>query len=146
MHHLYLSLGTNLGDKRRNLLEAIKRINKSVGAVLRQSAFICTSPVDFISEHDFLNAAILVETSLSPVECLHVTQQIEREMGRTRKSVGGIHFDRVIDIDLLLYDNVTLSTPELTLPHPKMHERDFVMIPLSEIIDKENIDILRQNS
>lgn len=134
MHHLYLSLGTNLGNKQQNLLEAIKRIEKSVGTVLRQSAFICTAPVDFVSEHDFLNAAILVETKLTPMECLHVTQQIEREMGRTRKSAGGIHFDRVIDIDLLLYDDITLSTPELTLPHPKMHERDFVMIPLSEIM------------
>lgn len=134
MHHLFLSLGTNLGNKRENLVRAIEEIQKSVGAVLRQSAFICTAPVDFISENDFLNAVILVETSLTPMECLRATQRIEREMGRTRKSVNGIHFDRIIDIDLLMYDDLTLNTPELTLPHPKMHERDFVMIPLREIM------------
>jgi len=137
MHQLYLSLGTNLGNKRKNLLEAIKRINKSVGTVLRQSAFISTDPVDFVSENEFLNAAILVETELSPLECLHETQRIEREMGRTRKSVNGIHFDRIIDIDLLLYDDICICTPELTLPHPKMYEREFVMIPLSEIKQAE---------
>lgn len=134
MHHLFLSLGTNLGNKRENLVRAIEEIQKSVGAVLRQSAFICTAPVDFISENDFLNAVILVETSLTPMECLRATQRIEREMGRTRKSVNGIHFDRIIDIDLLTYDDLTLNTPELTLPHPKMHERDFVMVPLREIM------------
>lgn len=134
MHHLYLSLGTNLGNKRENLVRAIEEIQKSVGAVLRQSAFICTAPVDFISENDFLNAVILVETSLTPMECLRATQRIEREMGRTRKSVNGIHFDRIIDIDLLMYDDVTINSQELTLPHPKMNERDFVMIPLREIM------------
>lgn len=134
MHQLYLSLGTNLGNKKKNLLEAIKQIDKSVGTVLRQSSFISTEPVDFISSHKFLNAAILVETLLSPMECLRKTQRIEREMGRTRKSIGGIHSDRIIDIDLLTYDDITLDTPELTLPHPKMYKRDFVMIPLSEIM------------
>ncbi len=133
MHRLYLSLGTNLGNKRKNLLEAILRISKSVGAVVRQSAFVSTAPVDFVSDNQFLNAAILVETELTPMECLRETQRIEREMGRTRKSVNGIHFDRIIDIDLLTYDNITINTPELTLPHPKMQFRDFVMIPLREI-------------
>lgn len=136
MHHLYLSLGTNLGNKRKNLARAIEEIRKSVGTVLRQSAFICTPPVDFVSENEFLNAAILVETDLSPMECLRETQRIEREMGRTRKSINGIHFDRIIDIDLLIYDDLTISTPELTLPHPKMHLRDFVMIPLREIMSE----------
>ncbi len=136
MHHLYLSLGTNLGNKRKNLARAIEEIRKSVGTVLRQSAFICTTPVDFVSENEFLNAAILVETDLSPMECLRETQRIEREMGRTRKSINGIHFDRIIDIDLLIYDDLTISTPELTLPHPKMHLRDFVMIPLREIMSE----------
>lgn len=137
MHYLYLSLGTNLGDKRKNIVRAIEEIQKSVGVVLRQSTFICTAPVDFVSENQFLNAAILVETELSPMECLHETQRIERKMGRTRKSIGGIHFDRIIDIDLLTYDDLTLNTPELTLPHPKMNERDFVMIPLREIMENQ---------
>ena len=133
MHKLYLSLGTNLGNKEQNLLNAIEQINKSIGKVVRQSTFISTAPVDFISKNQFLNAAVLVETSLSPTDCLLATQQIERKMGRKQKSINGQHFDRIIDIDLLLYDDIQLSTPELTLPHPKMFERDFVMIPLQEI-------------
>ncbi|MCF0208115.1 MAG: 2-amino-4-hydroxy-6-hydroxymethyldihydropteridine diphosphokinase, partial [Bacteroidaceae bacterium] len=133
MHKLYLSLGTNLGNKEQNLLNAIEQINKSIGKVVRQSTFISTAPIDFVSKNQFLNAAVLVETSLSPTDCLLATQQIERQMGRKQKSINGQHFDRIIDIDLLLYDDIQLSTPELTLPHPKMFERDFVMIPLQEI-------------
>ncbi|MCF0191921.1 MAG: 2-amino-4-hydroxy-6-hydroxymethyldihydropteridine diphosphokinase [Prevotella sp.] len=133
MHKLYLSLGTNLGNKEQNLLNAIEQINKSIGKVVRQSTFISTAPIDFVSKNQFLNAAVLVETSLSPTDCLLATQQIERKMGRKQKSINGQHFDRIIDIDLLLYDDIQLSTPELTLPHQKMFERDFVMIPLQEI-------------
>ncbi|MCQ2243114.1 MAG: 2-amino-4-hydroxy-6-hydroxymethyldihydropteridine diphosphokinase [Bacteroidaceae bacterium] len=134
MHKLFLSLGTNLGNKEQNLLDAIEKINKSVGTVMRQSTFISTDPVDFVSENTFLNAAVLVHTNLSPEECLNITQKIERDMGRTRKSVDGKHFDRIIDIDILLYDDLQISSPRLTIPHPKMYERDFVMIPLKEIL------------
>ncbi len=135
MHKLYLSLGTNLGNKEQNLLDAIDKINKSVGTVMRQSTFISTDPVDFVSENTFLNAAVLVVTALTPEECLNITQQIERSMGRKRKSVNGIHFDRIIDIDILLYDDLHIASPRLTIPHPKMYERDFVMIPLKEIME-----------
>lgn len=134
MHKLFLSLGTNLGNKEQNLLDAIEKINKSVGTVMRQSTFISTDPVGFVSENTFLNAAVLVHTNLSPEECLNITQKIERDMGRTRKSVDGKHFDRIIDIDILLYDDLQISSPRLTIPHPKMYERDFVMIPLKEIM------------
>lgn len=84
-------------------------------------------------EHTFLNAAACVETLLPPLSVLHLTQEIEREIGRTHKSVGGAYSDRVIDIDLLLYGDLVLDTPELKLPHPLMHERRFVMEPLAEI-------------
>ena len=134
MHKLFLSLGTNLGNKEQNLLDAIAEINKSVGTVMRQSTFISTDPVDFVSENTFLNAAVLVHTDLSPEECLNITQQIERNMGRTQKSINGRHFDRIIDIDILLYDDLHINSPRLTIPHPKMYERDFVMIPLKEIL------------
>ncbi len=134
MHKLFLSLGTNLDNKEQNLLDAIEEINKSVGTVMRQSTFISTDPVDFVSENTFLNAAVLVHTDLSPEECLNITQQIERNMGRTQKSINGRHFDRIIDIDILLYDDFHISSPRLTIPHPKMYERDFVMIPLNEIL------------
>ncbi|MCF0243493.1 MAG: 2-amino-4-hydroxy-6-hydroxymethyldihydropteridine diphosphokinase [Bacteroidaceae bacterium] len=135
---LFLSLGSNLGDREQNLRKAIELINEDVGTVVRQSSFIATAPVDFVSDNQFLNAAVLVETHLSPFECLHATQKIERQLGRTRKSVEGKHFDRTIDIDLLLYDDLTINTPELTIPHPRMNEREFVKIPLEQII-KQNI-------
>ena len=129
-----MSLGSNLGDREDMLRRAIALIGERVGKVQRVSSFIETEPWGFQSEHPFLNAACLVLTTLSPLECLDATQQIERELGRRTKSSGGIYHDRPIDIDLLMYDALQLSTPRLTLPHPHMHERDFVMIPLREIL------------
>lgn len=133
MHQVYLSLGTNLGDKEANLKAAIEEIKKRVGEVTSQSAFYTSEPWGFKSENTFLNAVCCVHTVLSPKEILSITQEIERELGRTKKSVGGIYSDRMIDIDILLYDNLRIHTPELTIPHPLMWERDFVMIPLHEI-------------
>jgi 2-amino-4-hydroxy-6-hydroxymethyldihydropteridine diphosphokinase len=132
MHQLYLSLGSNMGDRSSQLQEALRLIGEQIGRVTRVSSFIETQPWGYESEHLFLNAACKVETSLSPQECLHITQEIERRLGRTAKSHNG-YCDRPIDIDLLSYDDVHINTPELTLPHPHMHERDFVMIPLKEI-------------
>lgn len=105
-----------------------------IGAIKAQSAFLQTAPWGFESKNSFLNAAVRVETDLSPFAVLRITQDIERRMGRTHKSVGGIYHDRIIDIDILLYDDLHLSTPELTIPHPHINERDFVLIPLSQII------------
>lgn len=135
MHTVYLSLGTNLGDKEANINRAIEKINDSVGTVLRTSSFIKTEPWGFDSSNTFLNAALCVETNLSPGQLLNATQLIEREMGRTHKSVNRVYHDRLIDIDILLYDDISISTPALTIPHPLMQERDFVMIPLREIIE-----------
>ena len=135
---LYLSLGSNLGDRAEMLHRAIALIQERVGAVQRVSSFIETEPWGFESEHPFLNAALMVRTKLSPIECLEATQQIERELGRKRKSRNGVYHDRPIDIDLLMYDDLTLSTPKLTLPHPRMQERDFVMIPLREILPSKD--------
>lgn len=134
-HTAYLSLGTNLGDKEHNLLSAISEIRRRIGPVKAQSAFLATRPWGFESPHTFLNAAIRIETALSPLDLLHQTQQIERDMGRKHKSVNGQYHDRIIDIDILLYDDLHIATPELTIPHPHMHERDFVLIPLKEIND-----------
>ena len=113
---------------------AIALIDERVGTVQRVSSFIETEPWGFQSEHPFLNAACMVLTTLSPEQCLAETQKIERELGRTTKSKNGIYHDRPIDIDLLLYGDLKVSTPKLTLPHPRMYERDFVMIPLKEIL------------
>ena len=128
----YLALGTNIGNRRRNMITAAALLAERVGDVLALSGFYETEPWGFQSENTFLNAALRLETSLSPLELLKATQQIEVEMGRTQKSNGTYH-DRIIDIDILLYDNLVLQTPELTLPHPLMHERLFVMEPLAEI-------------
>lgn len=128
----YLALGTNIGNKRRNMITAAALLAERVGDVLALSGFYETEPWGFQSENTFLNAALQLDTSLSPLELLKATQEIEIEMGRTQKSNGTYH-DRIIDIDILLYDNLVLQTPELTLPHPLMHERLFVMEPLAEI-------------
>lgn len=130
---VYLGLGTNLGDKAANLHAAVHLISGKIGKVISLSSFYATAPWGFESENSFLNAAICVETSLSPLEVLHRTQKIERTLGRTHKSTGGIYHDRIIDIDLLLYNKEIIQTPELTLPHPLMLQRDFVMNPLVEI-------------
>lgn len=147
-HVVYLSLGSNMGDRRRVLEEAIERINKSVGTIVRQSTFYETEPWGFDSNNLFLNAAVCVETALCPRCLLEATQRIELEMGRTEKfkvpsSVSSssipsspssrVYHDRIIDIDILLYDDITVDEPDLKIPHPLMNEREFVMQPLREI-------------
>ena len=127
MHQVYLGLGANLGDKEANLKAAVEEINKRVGEVTSLSAFYITEPWGFVSECSFLNAVCCVSTSLSPFELLTVTQDIERMIGRLKKSANGIYSD------ILLYDDLQLTTPELSIPHPLMLERAFVMTPLAEI-------------
>ena len=130
---VYLGLGTNLGDKEQNLRMSIKKIEGRIGNVVSLSAFYATAPWGFSSENSFLNAAVCVETTLLPLQVLEETQRIERELGRTEKSVNGLYADRLIDIDLLLYDDRVMDAEGLILPHPLMTERRFVMEPLSEI-------------
>ncbi|WP_237040116.1 2-amino-4-hydroxy-6-hydroxymethyldihydropteridine diphosphokinase [Phocaeicola faecalis] len=141
---VYLGLGTNLGDKEANLHAAVQQINMRIGKVTSLSAFYVTAPWGFSSGHSFLNAACCVETSLSPFGVLEETQSIERDLGRTKKSVDGNYSDRLIDIDILLYGDLILNTPTLTLPHPLMHERLFVMEPLAEIAPKVVHPVLKQ--
>ena len=136
LHKVYLGLGSNLGDRQALLRQAIRLIGERVGQVVRQSSFVETEPWGFESSHRFLNAVILCETAKTPREVLQLTQQIERDMGRRRKSkplTSKPYADRPIDIDILLYDDLTVDEPDLKIPHPLMYERDFVMIPLQEI-------------
>ena len=135
MHQVYLSLGSNLGDRKDNLAQAIRLIGERVGEVLRKSSFLETQPWGFESDNLFVNACVLCETTLTPRQVLRATQKIERELGRTHKSVNGHYADRLIDIDILLYDDLRVDEPDLQIPHPLMLERDFVMIPLGEIRD-----------
>ena len=140
MHTVYFSLGSNLGDKEANIRTAIEKINELVGVVVRQSALLVTQPWGFESEHLFVNAAICCETDKTPREVLNLTQQIEREMGKTKKhatqrsKLQAQYKDRPIDIDILLYDDLTIDEPDLKIPHPLMYQRDFVMIPLKEVL------------
>lgn len=134
MHTVYLSLGSNLGDRKATMRRAIGLLNERAGSVDRQSSFIETEPWGFESTNKFLNMCVRLLTTLSPEQLLLATKQIERELGRTQKSVNGQYHDRPIDIDILMYDNVHIDSDDLTLPHPHMLEREFVMKPLREIL------------
>lgn len=133
MATLYLSLGTNLGDRQKNLTSAMALIGREIGTVVSASDVMETDPWGFDSANRFLNMAAKVQTDLQPLEVLHATQKIEKELGRKHKTVDREYHDRLIDIDILMYDNLVMNTPELTIPHPLMHERDFVMKPLLQI-------------
>ena len=143
---IYLGIGSNLGNRDTNLRTAIELIHERVGECLACSSVYRSAPQGFVSENEFANIVAVCETDYSPEQVLLITQTIEREMGRTQKSVNGIYHDRVIDIDLLQayipdYDSrfgipIEYKSETLTLPHPRMTERDFVMIPLREV---ENI-------
>ena len=129
---VYLGLGTNLGNKEQNLNNAVKSISMRIGDIVRLSSFIVTKPRGFESENNFLNAVVLVGTNYSPNELLKKTQKIEIDLGRFEKS-SSTYSDRVIDIDILFYDQLIINQPTLKIPHPLIIERDFVLIPLSEI-------------
>ena len=116
---VYLGLGTNLGNKEQNLRMSVQKIEERIGKIVSLSAFYVTAPWGFASDNSFLNAVVCLETPLRPLEVLKETQAIERELGRTSKSMGGVYSDRLIE--------------GLILPHPLMVERRFVMEPLAEI-------------
>ena len=143
-HSVYLGLGSNLGDRQANLLKAVELISERVGQVVRQSTLIETEPWGFESEHQFLNGVILVDTTLTPRQLLKATQKIERELGKKRVHAtkrshdSSLYKDRPVDIDILLYDDLTVDEPDLKIPHPLMRERDFVMKPLAEIQETDN--------
>lgn len=132
MAKAYIGLGTNIGNKRRNLITAAALLAERAGDVLSISSFYETEPWGFESDNTFLNAALLLETELEPLQLLSLTQEIEKEMGRTQKSDGAYH-DRIIDLDILLYDLCVINDAALVVPHPLMHKRQFVMEPLAEI-------------
>ena len=131
---MYLGLGSNLGNRKAILNEAISLIQKRVGEVVRQSSFLETEPWGFTSHNKFLNACICVNTQYSPRQILKTTQAIEKDMGRCHKTVNHQYHDRIIDIDLLMIDDLNIDDSDLKVPHPLMKERDFVMIPLKEIM------------
>ncbi len=130
MNSVYLSLGSNLGDREASLLRALEYLNTSGVRVVRQSSIYETEPQDFRDQPWFLNMVVEIETALSPAELLGRIHEIEGEMGRKRIVAKG---PRTIDIDILFYGNVVIETPELTIPHPRLDERRFVLEPLAEL-------------
>ena len=134
MARVCLSLGSNLGPRETYLRKALQALDKELGSLVKCSSFYETLPWGFSSDSLFLNAAACFDTLLSPEEVLAETQQIEKSLGRKEKSRQGQYADRCIDIDILLYDDRVIETPDMILPHPHMAERMFVLEPLAEIM------------
>lgn len=130
VHKVYLSLGSNMGDRAANIARAIEELLKRDVRVTRQSSLYETEPVEIADQPWFLNSAIEAETDLEPKELIKTALQIEKGMGRERRLPKG---PRVIDIDILFYDDLVIRTPELEVPHPRMSGRRFVLVPMAEI-------------
>jgi 2-amino-4-hydroxy-6-hydroxymethyldihydropteridine diphosphokinase len=129
MATVYLGLGSNLGNRARSIYRALRLLGSCV-RLGKISSLYETEPVGLAEQPWFLNLVCCGETDLSPEALLNLAKTIERQMGRKR----GVRFGpRLIDIDILLYDDLVLSTPQLEIPHPRLHERAFVLIPLSEV-------------
>jgi 2-amino-4-hydroxy-6-hydroxymethyldihydropteridine diphosphokinase len=131
----FLSIGTNLGNKESNLDHAIEKIEEYIGRILRYSSIYETEPWGFQAKNEFLNMAVMVETDLIPSELLEKVLNIESLLGRVRskKHYTSAYSSRIIDIDILLYDNIIINEPDLKIPHPLMHHRKFVLVPLCDI-------------
>jgi 2-amino-4-hydroxy-6-hydroxymethyldihydropteridine diphosphokinase len=129
----YLSLGSNVGDRRANLEQALEKL-KELGEITATSSFYETAPVDFTRQPEFLNIAVALATEKLPRQLLHALLEIERSLGRKRGTTGAAaKGPRTLDIDVLLFGSSVIEIPELTVPHPRMHERRFVLEPMAEI-------------
>ena len=146
MKDVYLSLGTNLGEREINLSRAEVLISQRIGQVLLSSSNYRTKPVDFVSQNDFINKVILVRTSLSALNILEETKKIEGLLGREKKSHNGLYSDRTIDIDILYMDNEIIDFRDIQIPHPRLHERLFVLEPLNEIAPSFRHPILQKST
>ena len=138
---VYLSLGSNVGDRVQNLREAVAKICE-IGDVVAVSSLYETEPVEFTEQSWFLNCAVAITTNLAPQELMSRLLEIEREMGRERTVKKG---PRTIDIDIVLFGNQVIEMPELRVPHPAMHERRFVLEPLEEIAAEARHPVLRKS-
>lgn len=145
MATVFFSIGTNSGNRQKNIERAIALLEKQAGRCIKISVFYANAAWGFISKNEFINIAVKFETALQPLELLQKTQQIERKLGRTDKSKNGIYSDRIIDIDILFYDDQIIDLPQLTIPHPLMHKRDFVLTPLVEIASEWQHPVLKKN-
>jgi 2-amino-4-hydroxy-6-hydroxymethyldihydropteridine diphosphokinase len=136
----YLSLGSNIGDREGNLREAARQL-EALGRVAAISSFYETEPVEFTEQPWFLNCTVALETALMPQELMTAILGIEKAMGRQRVQKKG---PRMIDIDILLFESAVLDSAEVTIPHPAMHERRFVLEPLAEIAPEARHPVLNK--
>lgn len=125
----YLSLGSNIGNLEKNLETAIKEISK-IGKIIKKSSLYKTEPVDYKNQAEFLNMVLALETGSSPLGLIVRLQEIEHKIGRIKETDKG---PRIIDIDILYYNNEIIKLPNLQIPHPKIVKRNFVLIPMNEI-------------
>lgn len=143
MIKIYLLLGGNLGDKKKVFEETTRLLNEQVGTITRQSHIYETEPWGFESSDLFWNQVLELSVSISAEEVLERTQQIEQQLGRTRK--GQQYDSRIIDIDILFYGDQVLSLEKLTVPHPRIQERKFVLVPLNEIVPELMHPVLQKS-
>jgi 2-amino-4-hydroxy-6-hydroxymethyldihydropteridine diphosphokinase len=137
MHQAFIALGSNLQDPQAQVERALQTIANTPNIkLIKASSLFKTAPIGYDNQPDFINAVAEIETDLSPLELLHSLLEIETQHGRERPFPNA---PRVLDLDVLLYGNIELNTAELTLPHPRMYTRGFVMLPLAEIAPKINI-------
>ena len=132
---VYLGLGSNLGKKKRNLQDAINLISTEIGPVKECSDFYYSKPDGFSSKNEFVNLVVKLETKMSAFDLLDATEAIERSLGRTDKSCG-VYKDRKIDIDILFFNDEKIATERLVIPHPLIFFRDYVRVPLLEIMNE----------
>jgi len=130
---IFVALGSNLGDRERNLESALERLETAGVRVLVRSSIYETAPHEFLDQPWFLNQVVKAETGLFPLQLVRLTQRVEREMGRDRGPAAIPKGPRLIDIDILLFGHAAIDTPHLVIPHPAMLERKFVLEPLVEI-------------
>ena len=127
---VYLSLGSNVGDRAKNLRTAIAALPAAGVSVKKVSSFYETEPVDYLEQEWFVNCAVEAETELAPLDLLRALRRLEERMGNKKLVPKG---PRLIDLDILLYDDQDIDMPDLQVPHPRMHLRRFVLVPLNEI-------------
>ncbi len=131
MAKVYISLGTNLGDKEQNLHSALNLIKAHCGSIEQKSSIYSSAPWGFVSFNNFLNQVVLIESALKPESLIKKLVEIENELGRKRTSTT--YQDRIIDIDILFYNKEIICIKHLQIPHPRLHERNFILQPLLEI-------------
>ena len=130
-HSVYIALGSNIGDKSKNLSSAIEEINTLIGEVTEVSSFFENEPQGFKSDNIFVNACLICKTNLNPLATLKELKNIEKKMGRKR--TNGVYKDRIIDLDIIFYDQLVFNSKKLTIPHKEYKNRNFILIPLAEL-------------